>query len=1094
MRVGRLLDLRVIVLVAVSLFGARLAHAQSSTGAVQGRVLEKGSGQPMEGVTVVATSPALQGTQAEITDETGFYLIQGLPPGIYEIAFYYGEVQVHQPNVRVLIGSTTPINLRLDPEAVQGESITIIQKSSAIDVGSSKQGIKIDHEYIDNVPQSGRSYDSAIGQAAGAQSDAMGTSFSGSTSVENNYVVDGINTTGLTFGTITSPLLSNFVEEIEVITGGYDAEYGRSTGGVVNVVTKSGSNEFHGSTWVNFTSGALQLTPTGTFEAGSALSATSDLQYETDLGFEIGGPIIKDRIWFYVGFAPILNSEKIDRIVSRQVDRDQDGEPDLVPGTDFAEFEEVDRSSFTVSSQEYQFASKLNFAVNPDHQGSFALTGTSSSLENINSVDGTPLGTRDNENGLVTDGVARWTSKFNNNKTEVEATVGWHRAQKETSPIREELPNSGAKARNTPAVVLQETDLVTVGTNADQNESAKALAACTDGTEMDPGADPYPKIQNCPVSFYQYGSPGFLEDVTESRYSGKVAVTQRFRLVGHHQIKVGLDGENNFLTDHREFTGGVTYTGFSDRWEQMRYIQFADDGTDTCYDGDTGDTIPCNFMDALPVHSNSLNWAGFLQDKWDPLPNLRLNLGIRYEQQMLRYSDEVRGTTDPVTGVVAGKNAMNLDQLWAPRVGFTYDWTKEGRSKVYGSYGRFYESIPMDLNQIAFGGETDYIAKYSNEQCGGAMIPSDDPSAEPEFERTPTPVNCPQAADAAPILAEYLGGSSTVVVPGLNAQRLDEMVLGVEYEPIEDLTVGLSYQNRQLGRVIEDVSVDGTESYILANPGEFSESAEADLVDQIADEDDPDTKAALEHRLDNLRKVRLFDKPTRDYNAVTVTAKKRFSNSFFAQGSYTYSRTEGNYPGLYSDNNSQLLPNISSQYDLFELLANRQGRLPTDRPHNAKVSGFYQVDLAAAGIVTLGANFSAQSGKPIEVLGSHAYYGQTEVFVLPRGAGGRTSFATQADLRAGYERKLGGGMILAVYVDLLNVYNAQTETSVDQNYTIDNVNPIVGGGLEDLKYLKKQDVETAEETSEPAAKVKNWRNATSYQQPLTARFGVTLSF
>ncbi len=1086
MRAARLLDLRVVVFAVAALCSwQQVAHAQASTGAVQGRVLEKGTGKPMEGVTVVATSPALQGTQAEITDETGFYLIQGLPPGIYEIAFYYGNAQVHQPNVRVQIGGTTPINLKLDPDAVQGESITIIQQAPAIDSGSTKQGIKMDKEYMKTVPQTGRTYDGAIGQAAGAQQDAVGVSFSGSTSVENNYVVDGINTTGLTFGTISAPLLSNFVEEIEVITGGYDAEFGRSTGGVVNVVTKSGSNEIHGSTWANFTSGALQLTPKGAFEAGSAISASEDLLYETDFGFEVGGPIVKDRIWFYVGFAPILTASRFTRTIATQVDRDQDGIPDVDPNTGFSIFEPIPGASsdFTIAQQTYQFTGKLNFAVNADNQGSVAMTGSSFDDHNLLSVDGTAIGTQNKSKGLVSDGAARWTSKFNNNKLEVEGTLGWHRSSNDVSPISDALPNTpSALVRNTPAVAQFETQLSNVGLNPDSNEPAAAMTACTDGTEMDPGSDPFPKIDNCPLGSYQYGSPGALENVVENRYAGKLAITQRFLALGHHQVKLGFDGENNFLNDDRSFTGGATYAGYPDRWEQLRYVQLSSGASGTCYNTDL-EPVPCEFLNKLPVHGNSVNWAAFAQDKWDIVPNFRINAGIRFEEQILRNSEEVQGRVDGVTGVKYGKNAIDLNQLWAPRVGFTYDWTKEGRSKLYASYGRFYEAIPMDLNQIAFGGETDYIAKYSPDQCGA--------SAEMP---TGTPEACPSSAlGVQPDKADMLGGGSTLVVPGLSAQRLDEVVVGGEYEPFEDITLGLFYQNRTLGRVIEDVSVDGTNSYILANPGEFDEGQEKALEDQIAHMDAGDEKTLLEQRLSDFRKVRGFDKPRRTYNAVTFTAKKRFSHNFFAQGSYTYSILEGNYPGLYSDNNNQLLPNISSQYDLIELLANRMGRLPADRPHNLKLAGYYRVDLKQAGGVTLGVNFNAFSGKPIEVLGSHAYYGQTEVFVLPRGSGGRTDFATQADLRIGWDRKFGRDLQVSVYLDLLNVYNSQTETSVDQNYTIDNVNPIVGGELADLRYLKAQDVD-GNETGTPVQKIVNWRNATSYQNPLAARLGVNVAF
>src|SRR5262249_50698408 len=152
-------------------------------------------------------------------------------------------------------------------------------------------------------------------------------------------------------------------------------------------------------------------------------------------------------------------------------------------------------------------------------------------------------------------------------------------------------------------------------------------------------------------------------------------------------------------------------------------------------------------------------------------------------------------------------------------------------------------------------------------------------------------------------------------------------------------------------------------------------------------------------RIDMFKKIKTFDKPRRDYNALQLTAFKRFSNNFFIQASYTYSKLEGNYPGLFSADNGQLDPNITSQYDLIELLANRDGPLPADRPHNLKFDGYYTFDLKEAGQITTGVRLRAQSGVPINTLGQHELYGPNESFILPRGEFGRTAFVSSADVR-----------------------------------------------------------------------------------------------
>jgi len=313
--------------------------------------------------------------------------------------------------------------------------------------------------------------------------------------------------------------------------------------------------------------------------------------------------------------------------------------------------------------------------------------------------------------------------------------------------------------------------------------------------------------------------------------------------------------------------------------------------------------------------------------------------------------------------------------------------------------------------------------------------------------------------------------------------------VGVEYELFEDLRVGMSYQNRSLGRVIEDLSTDGATTYVLSNPGEDADTG--DLERQLAGlAPDDKRREILQGRIDMFKKVHTFDKPRRDYNALQLTAFKRFSNSFFAQASYTYSKLQGNYPGLYAADNNQLDPNLTSQYDLIELLANRDGDLPADRPHNIKLDGYYTFDLKDAGAVTAGVRVRAQSGIPINTLGRHAVYGGSESFVLPRGTLGRTDFFASADLRMQYSRRVGKNMMLSFYFDLYNLFDTQYQTSVDNEYTQDSVMPIVGGSAEDLPYLKKAD----SGVGALATKKLNYGNTTGRLTPITSRFGVRLEF
>lgn len=1161
----------------LALFASPALAQTTTTGAIQGVVSDDNGG--LAGVTVVATSSALQGSASELTDSSGSYVLSNLPPGHYEVMFYYQDIKVRNTNVIVSLGKMTQVNAKFAAGAAKGEEIVIKQRSSTIDVGSAKQSTTITSDYTNNVPVQGRTYEGVLGAAAGSTGDDLGVSFSGSGSVENSYVIDGINTTGLTYGTVGAPLLNDFIQEVEVITGGYNAEYGRSTGGVVNIVTKSGGNEFHGTVFSNFT--PIQAERDEIFVQGSVIDGDRILDYRLDFGFEIGGPIVRDKVWFYVGFAPVLRSDTILRQVGTNVDRgmngfeyvadsnasapgiqptsctadsecpagtvcdtgngvciidadgiagtrpthacelnrggiscEGDGVADVDPATGFALIEEVERKSFTETVTQYQFTAKVNFAVNPDHQGQISVLGMPTTGDIIG-VNGTPTATQWTSDEITTDAAVKWTSKFLNNRTEVDVVVGWHHGSVvQGSAFNGRTDGLGRDPAEIPRTSVTRSSLSRIGRNPDQPESDTVMQFCTDnGTTV---ADAFPTITNCPVYGYAWNSAGTLIDETEDRFTGKLAVTERVKAFGHHEIKIGFDFEDNYLADHSSLTGGKRYTqsGSGNYWLIFQYAKLEEGGPNSCGFWGDGTLRECDYLEDFRRDTNTFNWSGFIQDKWQILPNLTVNAGLRYEQQRLLTSEHIRDIVDPLSGSAIGEEALVLSNLLAPRIGVLYDWTREGRSKVYANWGRFYESIPMDINNRAFGGETFYQTYWRGtggaNQCGA---PPMDPRGEgytPTLQSTPD--GCPQEPSKDPMGTQPAGGDYilgggdptlglpsglALIEPGLGPQYLDELVLGGEYELFEDFRVGLSYQNRRLGQVIEDVSTDGAITYIIANPGSFSQSEQDSMEAEIArlemsgDPADAEKAAWLDARLEMYKKIRQFDKPRRDYHAVTATAYKRFSRSFFVQGSYTYSVLEGNYPGLYSPNNGQLDPNITSQYDLIELLANRDGALPGDRPHSIKIDGYYTFDLKQAGELTTGVRLRAISGLPIDTLGAHPYYGPNESFVLPRGSFGRTDFQTSADLRLQYGRKIGRDMRLAVFFDLYNVFNMQTEADVDMEYTQDYVNPIIGGDASDLNYLK---VNEGSETDIVASRKLNYGNTSARQAPLTGRFGVRLEF
>jgi hypothetical protein len=352
----------------------------------------------------------------------------------------------------------------------------------------------------------------------------------------------------------------------------------------------------------------------------------------------------------------------------------------------------------------------------------------------------------------------------------------------------------------------------------------------------------------------------------------------------------------------------------------------------------------------------------------------------------------------------------------------------------------------------------------------------------------------------------FNNGTNYAVQSNLAGQYHNEIVATAEREVFEDLTVRLDYQHRWLGTIIEDGAGDQSTSptFVLANPGHvptealdnakaYRDSTQAALDAQLARmiPNDPalpalqSAAAAASARYTSLTRLAAAPKPERTYDAITLSANKRFLKNWLARASYTYSRLIGNYDGLYQAEQNYFAPNGSNAYDTPDLYANQNGPLPNDRPHLFHVDGFYTHPIGR-GAFTVGLSFAARSGMPRNYV-SALVPGQELVMLLPRGSGGRTPTVTEFNGRLGYRRALSPKVGLEAFIDLFNIFNQQTVVMTDDNYTYSWAGPIVNGTPSDLKYAK--DISGA-----PIVKNPNYGNALLYQRPFSGRFGFRLTF
>ena len=280
-------------------------RAQAVTGSLEGRVVST-QGEALEHAVVTVSGPFLQGTREDTTDARGHFLLLWLPAGTYTVRLRaVGFSPVALRDVRIDLGATGSLgDVALTPQTVELPEIQVSGAKPLLDPTTAAAATVLDSSAFLALPTE-RNFRAltALVPEANASHYGDGVNVAGATGDENGYFADGINITDPYVGDGSVNLPYNFVREVEVTTGGYEAEYGRAQGGVVNAITNSGGNEFHGQILGFFTGNGLQATPR--WGVGQSQVATFS-QY--DVGGSLGGPIERDRLWFYAAYNPTFQS------------------------------------------------------------------------------------------------------------------------------------------------------------------------------------------------------------------------------------------------------------------------------------------------------------------------------------------------------------------------------------------------------------------------------------------------------------------------------------------------------------------------------------------------------------------------------------------------------------------------------------------------------------------------------------------------------------------------------------------------------------------------------------------------------------------
>ncbi len=284
---------KVLITILLFLASALFSTAQiSQTGTLNGTVYDVDR-QPLPGVTVTIKSPVLILPQMDaVTTERGLFRFPALPPGEYTVTFtLQGFKTLIRERVRVTVGVTTTLDVGLEQTTLE-ETITITGKSPTVDIQRTSMAVSLTKEILQNLPAA-RNLGTYFNMAPGVTSSTV----HGSSERDNTYNIDGVNVTDPVTGTQAGSFSIDIMEELSVQTGGLPAEYGSVRGGVVNVVTKSGGNKFSVNVFGYYQSKDLQsVNNKGTIFEGQ--KGGSEYDYEPSL--TLGGPIVKDKIWFFL--------------------------------------------------------------------------------------------------------------------------------------------------------------------------------------------------------------------------------------------------------------------------------------------------------------------------------------------------------------------------------------------------------------------------------------------------------------------------------------------------------------------------------------------------------------------------------------------------------------------------------------------------------------------------------------------------------------------------------------------------------------------------------------------------------------------------
>ena len=1098
-----------ILFLAVMVAFASIAVAQESAakGSLNGTVVDSTGGAIVGAQT---TLTGQQGTQSQVTNGQGTFIYQDLIPGTYKVRIEMkGFRAAEVPDVTINVGRVSAIRIQLEPGSVTS-TVEVVASAVSVDTTSTAVATNLNDDFYQKLPvQRGVAglFYLAPGVVSGGGTGASNPSIGGATGLENLYIADGVSITDTAFGglglysrvygSVGTGINLTFIKEVQIKTGSIQPQYGGATGGVVQIVTKSGGSQYHGALagYAQPNQFEAQRLNVDDFNLANPFGKVLHIA-NFDVSGELGGPVpvLKDKLFFFGSFDP----SRVDTLAIS---------PPLEGNHAFGALQGRQLS--------LNYAAKLTFKLNDK-----------------NTIEGSVFGDPTNTNKFPWRRLIAGITGFPNTTAFSKLNFG----------NRDVVARYNATLSPTWILNLDVTWQHNKFTESGYDGTVSEIVDLTQTLVGPPGGSGIaPGVQE--GQFISIGR-GFVENTDDESYGAHINTSKIWNFWGQHAFDVGYGYNRPFYKGERTFSGPAISPPDLNQDGALNSPQCTGiavqgaggcpwDGTFSNYEWNLAIAPGCPTGGATPVcalmtvpgfatqqpvalelvrgefhvapdgfkHFSTTGriHSGYVNDSWTINKYVTLNAGLRWQQER----------------VIGEQANYTFTDNWSPALGVTVDPFGDRKNKFWFSFGRYNYNLPLDLAERNLTNETDLFSL--------ALVPdfhvdgTGNRIANINSFGTVTPI-----VDSAHTLNQAAGSPFPLVFGSLNstesihhASRLsyeDEYVMGFEHEFSHGIVLTARYMHRSLRRIVEDTGGIAPEaanagiaqqfsitnphksSDIFTNPQEFDFTSPAPTVvggvntfpdaavipasckkagspaaGPIPASDVPFSNfptnsfgAPISDSAGNNAACFAasglgvngatagsvvpdgipdgFDDPIHKYWSVVFEVNKSFSHNWQLRANYTISKVFGNFEGAFRNDNGQSDPGVSSLFDFtagnFNQLGGQftPGVLNQDRQQVANGYFSYVFDHGMLKNLTLGTGVTVATGTPITELAAHpVYLDSGEIPIGGRGAEGRTPTTGSVNFHTDYLWSMTERFKLRFGADLFNVANTKRIEYFNQN-------------------------------------------------------------